>query len=444
MFNAISDNTGRSGNVIITTTYNNGLIDSNVSTGVRPISGVNISEANFSSNLLRCCLSTFIENGSNTAIQENVFESVFPVNIHMNKYNPTGIYTDKVGRAILDEVSLEINGQEIEKLDDIWYITRDELFRSDDEKNALKFLINGGQDYLPTSPFNFGPIDLYVPLDFFFCRTQKTSSTHTVPTKTSGEYRSQAPYLPLCAMPDQEITVVIKFKPQEYFSNVTTPIDLSYQNTFLVTDEVMVSPQERYYYKSTPQNILIEQVRRLPRQIFNIGTDLRYEGLVSDMPMKLMTWLFRSTQFEDETDSQEFLHRYNFSTIRSTNEQYKLFYELLKNANFYLDGVPLVERYGTSDFYKYYQGLNCDLSATKKNIYTYSFSIYPTKVSPSGTINLSGSTSNKTFFSFNLELKDASAALEQVDAEKGFSIHAYSFGYNRLLIENGRATLSFS
>jgi len=444
MFNAISDNTGRSGDVIITTTYNNGLIDSNVSAGVRPVSGVNLSDADFSSNLLRCCLSTFVENGSTTAIQENVYQSVFPVNIQMNKYNPTGIYTDKVGRAILDEVSLEINGQEIEKLDDIWYVTRDELFRSDDEKNALKFLINGGQDYLPTSAFNFGPIDLYIPLDFFFCRTQKTSSTQAIPTKMSGEYRSQAPYLPLCALQDQEITVVIKFKPQEYFSNVNAPIDLSYQNTFLVTDEVMISPQERHYYKSNPQNILIEQVKRLPRQIFNFGTDLRYEGLVSDMPMKLMTWLFRSAQFEDETSSQEFLHRYNFSTIRSTNEQYKPFYELLKKANFYLDGVPLVERYGTPNFYKYYQGLNSDLSSTNKNIYTYSFSIYPTKVNPSGTINLSNSTSNKTFFSFDLEIKEASAALEQVDAEKGFSIHAYSFGYNRLFIENGRATLSFS
>lgn len=444
MFNALSDNTGRSGNVVITTTFNNGLVDSNVSTGVRPISGVNLTPQDFSSNLLRCCLSTFIENGSNTSVQENVFQSVFPVNIKMNKYNPTGIYTDKIGRAILDEVSLEIDGQEIEKMDDLWYVTRDELFRTDDEKKALKFLINGGQDYLPTSPFNFGPVDLYIPLDFFFCRTRKTSTTHNIPTKTSDEYRSQAPYLPLCALPDQELTIVIKFKPQEYFSNIGTPIDLSYKNTFLVTEEAMVSPEEQFYYKTTPQNLMVEQVRRLPRQIFSPGTDLRYEGLVSDMPMKLLTWLFRSAQFEDETNPEEFLHRYNFSTIRSTNEQYKLFYEILKKANFYLEGVPLVERYGTSDFYKYYQGLNCDLSATKKNIYTYSFSIHPTKMNPSGTINLSNSTTNKTFLSFDLEIKEANAALKQVDASQGFSIHAYSFGYNTLTIRDGRATLKFS
>ena len=451
MFNAISDETGRSGDVIITTTYNNGLVDSNVSTGIRPISGITVPEANFSSNLLRCCLSSFVKNDplsgtgySNTVVQENAFESVFPVNISMNKYIPSGIYTDKVGRAILDEVSIEIGGQEIEKLDDLWYVTRDELFRTDDEKRALKYLINGGQDYLPSSPFNFGPIDLYVPLDFFFCRTRKTSSTHNVPTKTSDEYRSQAPYLPLCALPDQEITIVIKFKPQEYFSNVTTPIDLSYKDTFLVTDEALISPEERYYYMNTPHNLMIEHVKRLPRQVFNIGNDLRYEGLVSDMPVKMMTWLFRSTQFEDENNSEEFLHRYNFSTIRSTNEQYKLFYELLKRANLYLDGVPLVERYGTSDFYKYYQGLNCDLSATDKNIYTYSFSIYPTKQDPSGSINLSNSTSNKTFLSFDLGLKDASAALEQVDETQGFSIHAYSFGYCTLNINEGRASLAFS
>ena len=448
MFNALSDPFGRSGDFVISTTYNNGLITSNLSYGERPVSGGNLDPSEFSSNLLRTCLSTFNEgtdrdNSSDLIAQQNVFESVFPVKININKYNSNGIYTDKVGRAIIDEITFDIGGQEIETLNDLWYVTRDELFRTDDEKDALKSLINGGQDYLPSSPLNYGPIELYIPLDFFFCRTRKTSSTQLVPKRAYDEYRSQKPYLPLCALTDQDITITIKFNPQTYFSNTTSSIDLLFDETFLITEEVYVNPEERHYYKSKPQELLIENIHRLPRQVMQVQRDIRFEGLVMDMPLKLMTWLFRSRQFEDKTDSTEFLHRYNFSTVRSENERYKLFYEVLKKADFYFEGMPLVERYGTSDFYKYYQGLKSDLTATEKNIYSYAFSLDPSRMDPSGSVNLSGSSSNKTFFTFDLELKPISTAIEEVDAQQGFTMHSFGYGYNLLRIEDGRATTSF-
>ena len=448
MFNALNDSFGRSGDMVICTTHNSGLVTSNLSYGERPVSGVNLQPSEFSSNLLRTCLSTFNQgtdrdNSSDYIAQQNVFESVFPVKININKYNANGIYTDKIGRAIIDEITFDIGGQEIETLNDLWYVTRDEFFRTDDEKDSLKFLINGGQDYLPSSPVNYGPIDLYIPLDFFFCRTRKTSSTQSVPKRAYDEYRSQKPYLPVCALTDQDITITIKFNPQTYFSNTTSTIDLSFAETFLITEEVYVKPEERQFYKSQPQQLLIENVHRLPRQLMQVGNDVRFEGLVMDMPLKLLTWLFRARQFEDKTDSTEFLHRYNFSTVRSENERYKLFYELLKKANFYFEGVPLVERYGTPNFYKYYQGLKSDLTATEKNIYSYAFSLDPSRMDPSGSVNLSESSSNKTFFTFDLELKPTSTAIEEVDADQGFTLHSFGYGYNLLRIEDGRATISF-
>ena len=450
MFNALYDTTGRSGDVIIFTPFNNGLVTSNVDYGVRPISGVNVSDQDFSSNLLRTSLSTMIKldptnpsGYSNTVVQENVYSTLFPIKVHMNKYNPNGIYTDKIGRAIIDEITFDIGGQEIETLDDMWYVMRDELFRTDDEKNALKFLINGGEDYLPTSKYNYGPIDLYIPLDLFFCRSRKTSSTQIKPKKVYDEYRSQKPYLPLCALKDQDITVTIKFNPQTYFSNTTSAIDLSYLDTYLITEEIYISPDEKNFFKNTPQTIAIENIHKLPKQLFFEGNDQRYEGLVMDLPLKMINWAFRSAQFENKNDYTEFLHRYNFSTIRTENDRYKLYYELLKQAKFFLEGTPLVERYGTSDFYKYYQGLNSDLTATEKNIYTYAFSMYPSKMDPSGNINLSTSASNKTFLSFDLEIKEASTTLEIVDPTFGFTLHTYGYGYNVLRIEDGRATLAF-
>ena len=133
----------------------------------------------------------------------------------MQKYDPSGIYANKIGRAIIKEVTLSINGQEFQKLDDLWYITHDELFKTDDDKEGLNNLINGGVEYIPTSSINYGPIDLYVPLDLFFCRTRRTSSTEIVPKKVFDENRTTNPYLPLCAMTNQEIELAIEFYPQE-------------------------------------------------------------------------------------------------------------------------------------------------------------------------------------------------------------------------------------
>ena len=283
-FNMLSDPRTKTGNVTVTSTFNSGIVSSNVDYGSRPISGVG---GEFSSNLLGTCLSSFRNTANVAQTQENVYESVFPVNINMNRYQPNGVYTNKVGRAIIDKVQFQIGSQEIQSLDDLWYIMNDEVFRTQDEKDSLKYLINGGVDYLPTSSKNFGPIDLYIPLDLFFCRTQKTTATRVDHTRVYDDRKSTNPYLPLCALHNQDITVSITFNQQQYFSNTSAAIDLSYTNTFLVTEEIMISQDERRYLMETPQTCLIQNVHKLPKQVFQFAdSEQRYEGIVSSFPLK--------------------------------------------------------------------------------------------------------------------------------------------------------------
>ena len=113
-------------------------------------------------------------------------------------------------------------------------------------------MLNCGEDYLPTSIKASAASDLYIPLDFFFCRTRKTSSTDIVSRRVYDDYRSYKPFFPLCALTDQEIDVDIEFYPKSYFTNSTLDIDLSYKNTFLVTEEALISPEEKMYMKNTP------------------------------------------------------------------------------------------------------------------------------------------------------------------------------------------------
>ena len=115
----------------------------------------------------------------------------------------------------------------------------------------------------------------------------------------------------------------------------------------------------------------------------------------------------------------------------------------MKRADFFIDGVPQIERFGNSDFYKYYQSLKSSITSTSKNIYSYSFALEPGKADPTGSVNFGNSSSNKTFLSFLLEKKASSTAFESVDTDKGVSIHAYANGYQMLKIADNLATLEF-
>jgi len=455
-FNALYDSQAKSGNMIITSTHNSGMVTDRTSFGERPVANVLAqNDVLFSQNLWSTCLSEWSQLPGTTLpaqdtqiyAQENVYEEVFPVNISIQKYSPDGIYANKLGRSIIKHVKFSIGGTTIQDLDDLWYITNDELLRSQDEKESLKYLINGGEDYLPTSPSNYGPIDLYIPLDLFFCRTRKTSSTLITPVKVFDEYRSWKPYLPLCAMGSQDFELEIEFYPQQYFSNTGQVIDLPIVNTSIITEEILISPQEKNYLKSQSQEFLIETATKFPKQIFSMtrpNIEQRFEGFVADFPVKMANWLFRSAQFENENDSTYFLHRYNFSTVVSTNDEYRLFFEFMKKAEFFIEGVPQIERFGISDYYKYVNALAGGLSSTQKNIYSYLFSMDPAKYGPSGSLNFSTMSSNKTFLSFKIDPQTQSSAIEKVDASLGATFHGWAYGFNVLKIEDGRAFKPFS
>lgn len=445
IFNVLYNLEGNSGDMFITPIYNAGIVSSNVDYGSRPVYAGN--DTVFSSNLLGTCCTQFSYLTDTSLSQENIMQEMHPIEARVRSVTKNGIYANNIGRAIIKSASLSVNGQLLQKLDDLWYVINDQLSKTDDEKVNLQYLINGGQEYLPTAPNASDPLDLYIPLDFFFCRTRKTSSTEITPRRVYDEYRSFRPYMPVCALTDQEITVEIEFYPKTYFTNSTLPVDLSYLNTYIITEEAIVSDVERLYLKNNPIEFQFETLSKLPTQNMSLtrpNIEQKYEGLVADFPVKMINWLFRSNQFEDINNSSQFLNRYNFSTAVSSNENYRLFFEIMNKASFYYEGVPIVDKLGSTDFYRYLQSLQTGLSSVNKNIYSYNFALTPTKTTPSGSLNFSNTNSNKTFLTFRLTTREQASAIEKVDPNLGVTIHAYAYGYNVLKIENNTITRLFS
>ena len=118
--------------------------------------------------------------------------------------------------------------------------------------------------------------------------------------------------------------------------------------------------------------------------------------------------------------------------------------QFMEKADFFIEGIPQVERYGTADFFRYLQTLKSGLYPTEKNIYSYAMSLYPQKMTPSGSLNFSETNSNKTFLQFNLDPKDQSTSLTQVDLDAGVTMHGYAYGYNILKIRDNTIFKVFS
>lgn len=77
---------------------------------------------------------------------------------------------------VVDDVSLEIGGQPIDKVYADWYRMYDELFRSNDAKKAYKDLTNWDSDSPTLHVKTF-----YLPLLFFFCQVSNWQLTDYQP-----------------------------------------------------------------------------------------------------------------------------------------------------------------------------------------------------------------------------------------------------------------------
>jgi len=384
---------------------------------------------------------------------------------------PTGnTYCDQLGRAVIKEASLSIGGTTIETLEDDWYIIHDELYASLSEQSAYKDILNGGQDItqLPGSSVCQNPLPLYIPLGFFFCRTHETlpgSWDNNVSTDSGqGGNNGDAifrPYLYTCACLSDIISVTIEFNPVTFFSNVASDHTMSLSKVSLVTEEMVLTDVERNYLMSNKQQYIIPTVQKQPVHrldkdagVINATTSVSTGSvpyfsnqLVGLPPVKAFHWFMRNQKVEDDTDSFEFLHRFNFSSNLASNAYQENLYQIMSDARLYLNGHDRLGFLGTSDrsrvtganYFKHVQPYQHGLTTPLRNIYTYSFALLPKNPQPTGSVDFSSLTSSKTTLDGSL----LDTVTEPGNFNK-YNMHLYYTGFKFMVYENNRAGLLFA
>lgn len=353
-----------------------------------------------------------------------------------------GNYADQLGRHILKSVTMFVDDIEVEKIYDDWGIIYDELYLEISEKVANRFLVNRnlGFDDAPTSASVARySSDLVIPLHFFFSRKFASDEYST--------NKPNRPYFPVCAIYRQKIEFEFEFHKQAFFTDTTDTVTLPSFN--IITEEITVSPEERNFFASQRQTFVTDIVRKHPVIVSDLNRDVIRNNLVPNIPVKCIHWFLRNTIFEDDseaigdpvpaTDGERlYQNRFNFSSALDFRGENTFFYPLLSEASFYINGnkLPNVSKTDHS-YYKYLIPFQKRLARPIRNIYTYSFSLNPVNVEPSGNLDFSQIQSDKT----NIEIKLDTSIID-ITTET-FSLHMYYTGYQTFVFQNGFMSLAY-
>ena len=354
-----------------------------------------------------------------------------------------GNYADQLGRHILKSVTMYVDDIEVEKIHDDWGIIYDELYLEMSEKVANRFLVNrnlGFDDATLTAYKTKAQYDadLVIPLHFFFSRKF-----------ASDEYASNKPnrpYFPVCSIYKQKIEFEFEFHRQTFFTDTTDTLSLSSFN--IVTEEITVSPEERKFLASERQTLVTDLVRKHPSIISELNRDVIKNNLVPNIPVKCIHWFLRNTVFEDESlvkDAGEtdedlyYVHnRFNFSSALDFAGENTTLHPLMAEASFYINGNKLPNVTKTNhEYYKFLVPFQKRLARPIRNIYTYSFSLNPINVEPSGNLDFSQIQSEKT----NIEVKLDTSGID-VTADT-FSLNMYYTGYQTFVFDKGFMSVAY-
>ena len=399
-------------------------------------------------------------------------------------------WVSKIGFALIDYITIEIAGQEIDRItSDIlnnWY----EL-SSTQEKNDIINKMVGNIDILTNYNNHLKPsYTLLIPLPFWFCK-----------------YKSQA--LPCVGLKHNDILIRVKFndlnkccffEPDEnntYVSNININEVITIQNISLLVEYVHLGEDERKKFGSFKNEILIEQHKEIIYENVINNNSLLLLDFVN--PIKELIWtiqktshvnnlklwnnfetnsIFRATIIKGENNtiqitldqnnminildyednSIEIYHskyyngKYNIISINSITQIITI------NCNFiYTDYVKIkflknIEYIKTQTIQIYGNNLITERdplyftnvqsfqhhSNIPNNINSYSFCLQSEEYQPSGTLNFSVIDSKNLYLDF-----DNNVLSQVYDNNDSFIVKIIARSQNLLIIEKGMGKIKF-
>jgi len=297
-------------------------------------------------------------------------------------------WVNSVGHAIIKIIELEIGGVVIDRQYGIWMEIWGELTVPAGKKEGYYTMI--GKSDSPLNLDNNKALDLYVPLNFWFCRSIGAS-------------------LPLVSLQLQEVRIIVTFRKYEelIISSDGYPLKLTNQDliqinqTFLDIDYIFLEDEERKFFARNNHQYLIEQVQVYANSLTTNGlrqdpTDpnkfTRIPELTQNVllnfnhPVKELMWVIQNSNVLSiyPYGGNEW---FNFSTQSYKNGMMNGTDPLIK-AKLIFEGQDLFD-IKTAKYFRTVIPYQRHTNIPNNYIYCYSFAFHPEEFQPSGTCNFS-------------------------------------------------------
>jgi len=268
----------------------------------------------------------------------------------------TVAWVDKVGHALIDEVSLEIGGQTIDKQYGEWLEIWNELTQTEEKYDGYNTMIGHTSDLYTTSAAG-GTIagkTLYIPLQFWFCRNAGLA-------------------LPLIALQYHEVKFNITFRPlAQLLESGSAYVGSPALNGSLYVDYIYLDTDERRQFAQVQHEYLIEQLQFSGAESFS--NSAVKSKLALNHPVKELVWVMH---LDSKSNANQ---HFDYTTSAGG--------DTLADAKLQLNGQ---DRFSTrkGTYFNLVQPYQHHTRVPQKGIYVYSFSLNPEQHQPSGSVNMS-------------------------------------------------------
>jgi hypothetical protein len=251
-----------------------------------------------------------------------------------------------LGHNLIEEVSIEIGGQTIDKHYGTWLNIWNDLTQTSEKEDGYKKMV--GNTVEMTTDGDTTEYTMYVPLQFWFCRNPGLA-------------------LPLIALQYHEVKFNITFAAFDknlYTSAGAGTATAPNLEASLYVDYIYLDTDERRQFAQVQHEYLIEQLQFTGAETVPSGA---YKSkLALNHPCKELIWVIQDTAVGAAPTS----------------------YETISTAKLQLNGQDrFSERSG--DYFNLVQPYQHHTSIPSSGVYVYSFALNPEQHQPSGTVNMS-------------------------------------------------------
>jgi hypothetical protein len=279
-------------------------------------------------------------------------------------------YVNSIGHALIQEITIEVGEQEIDRQNGEWMEIWSNYTTTTDKQTGFYNMIGKVDGYTP--PSLFGPLNLYIPLRFWFCKNPGAA-------------------LPLIALQYHPIRINLTLRPlsQLYYDPGLTKagcttleiMPASIQAMMLWGDYIYLDVEERRRFVSNTHEYLIEQTQYTSQIPIAPGASSGSLRLEFNHPIRELFWYI---QRDDMTRYHEY---FNYSSLGTFEVGTRT--DMLGTALLQLDGFDRFQVRDAGYFrlvqpWQYHTVIPEDYF-----LYSYSFALRPEDAQPTGSMNAS-------------------------------------------------------